>query len=83
MREKSIFALCFVATILSAIFVSCQKEEVVPEPELKPQPGVYSPRLLVNDLVDNENAVRVLRAEAAVSGGLLSIDTAPHLILVE
>ena len=39
-------------------------------------------RLLRSDLVDNENAVRVLRAEAASSGGLLSIDTAPHFILV-
>lgn len=38
-------------------------------------------RLLSNDLIDNENAVRVLRDEAAVSGGLLSIDTNPHFIL--
>lgn len=38
-------------------------------------------RLLSSDLVDNENAVRVLRAEGAASGGLLSIDTAPHFIL--
>ena len=42
-----------------------------------------TPRLIVNDLVDNENAIRVLRAEAAASGGLLSIDTAPHFILVD
>jgi len=40
-----------------------------------------TPRLLGNDLVDNENAVRVLKAEAASSGGHLSIDTAPHFIL--
>ena len=39
-------------------------------------------RLLYNDLVDNENAVRVLKAEAATSGGLLSIDTRAHYILV-
>lgn len=38
-------------------------------------------RLLSNDLVDNESAVVVLKAEAAVSGGLLSIDTTPHFIL--
>ena len=38
-------------------------------------------RLTGNDLVDNVEAVRVLRAEAASSGGLLSIDTAPHFIL--
>lgn len=38
-------------------------------------------RLLANDLVDNENAVRVLRSEAASSGGLLSVDTAPHFII--
>ena len=37
-------------------------------------------RLLVNDLVDNENAIRVLRAEAAASGGHLWIDTAPHFL---
>lgn len=38
-------------------------------------------RLLYNDLVDNENAIRVLRSEAAASGGHLYIDTAPHFIL--
>ena len=38
-------------------------------------------RLLSSELIDNENAVRVLRAEAAVSGGHLTIDTAPHFIL--
>jgi 2',3'-cyclic-nucleotide 2'-phosphodiesterase (5'-nucleotidase family) len=38
-------------------------------------------RLISRDLVDNENAVRVLRAESAASGGLLSIDPAPHFIL--
>ena len=38
-------------------------------------------RLLSNDLIDNENAVRVLRDEAAVSGGLLQIDTTPHFIV--
>ena len=38
-------------------------------------------RLLANDLVDNENAVRVLRAEAAASGGHLYVDTAAHFIL--
>ncbi|MBO4585833.1 MAG: hypothetical protein J5675_04455 [Bacteroidales bacterium] len=34
-----------------------------------------TPRLLYNDLVDNENAVLVLRAESAASGGHLYIDT--------
>ena len=38
-------------------------------------------RLLSCDLVDNVCAVGVLRAEAAASGGLLSIDTKPHFIL--
>jgi 2',3'-cyclic-nucleotide 2'-phosphodiesterase (5'-nucleotidase family) len=38
-------------------------------------------RLINNELVDNENAIRVLRAEAAASGGLLSIDKANHFIL--
>ena len=38
-------------------------------------------RLLSNDLVDNENAVRVLREEAAASGGRLYIDASPHYIL--
>lgn len=38
-------------------------------------------KLLYDSLIDNENAVRVLREEAAQSGGLLSIDTAPHFIL--
>ena len=38
-------------------------------------------RLLFNDQVDNENAVRVLKEEAAASGGLLSIDTAAHYIV--
>lgn len=37
-------------------------------------------RLLDNTLIDNENAVRVLREEAAASGGHLYIDTAPHFI---
>ena len=38
-------------------------------------------RLLYNNLVDNENAIRVLRAEAAASAGHLYIYTAPHFIL--
>ena len=38
-------------------------------------------RLLYNDLVDNENAIRVLRVESAASAGHLYIDTAPHFIL--
>ncbi|MCR5017915.1 MAG: 5'-nucleotidase C-terminal domain-containing protein [Bacteroidales bacterium] len=38
--------------------------------------------LVNSDLVDNENAIRVLRAEAAASGGLLSIDTSAHFILL-
>lgn len=37
-------------------------------------------KLISNDLVDNENAVRVLREEAAASGGHLYIDTAAHFI---
>ena len=40
-----------------------------------------TPRLLSNDLVDNESAVVVLKAEAAASGGRLSVDTTPHYIL--
>ncbi len=40
-----------------------------------------TPRLLSNDLVDNENAVRVLREEAAASGGRLYIDASAHYIL--
>ena len=40
-------------------------------------------RLLYNDLVDNENAVRVLREEAATSGGHLYIDTATHFLYVK
>lgn len=39
-----------------------------------------TPRLLSNDRVDNEWAVRVLKEEAASSGGLLYIDTATHFI---
>ena len=49
-----------------------------------PNPLIWwnnSSRLLSNDLIDNENAVRVLRDEAASSGGLLNIDTNPHFIL--
>jgi 2',3'-cyclic-nucleotide 2'-phosphodiesterase (5'-nucleotidase family) len=38
-------------------------------------------RLVDSSLQDNENAVRVLREEAAASGGRLHIDTAPHFIL--
>lgn len=37
-------------------------------------------RLISNDLIDNENAIRVLRDEAAASGGLLHIDTEPHYL---
>ena len=40
-----------------------------------------TPRLLYNNLVDNENAILVLREEAAESGGHLYIDTATHFIL--
>lgn len=40
-----------------------------------------SARLLSTDLMDNENAVRVLREEAAQTGGHLYIDTSTHLIL--
>ena len=39
-------------------------------------------RLLHNSLVDNENAIRVLRSESSASSGHLYIDTAPHFILV-
>ena len=39
-----------------------------------------SSRLLGSGLVDNENAIRVLKAEAALSGGRLRIDTSPHFI---
>ena len=39
-----------------------------------------TPRLLSNDKVDNEWAVRVLKQEAAASGGHLFIDTATHFI---
>lgn len=38
-------------------------------------------RLVINTLVDNENAVRVLRAEAAAANGHLYIDNKPHFIL--
>jgi 2',3'-cyclic-nucleotide 2'-phosphodiesterase (5'-nucleotidase family) len=37
-------------------------------------------RLLSNGLIDNENAIIVLRKEAAASGGHLYIDTRPHFI---
>lgn len=37
-------------------------------------------RLLDNSLIDNDNAVRVLRAEASASGGHLYLDTRPHFI---
>lgn len=40
-----------------------------------------SSRLISSDIVDNAGAVRVLREEAASSGGLLHIDTTPHFIL--
>ena len=42
-----------------------------------------TPRLLSNDRIDNEYAVRVLKEEAAASGGLLYIDPATHFILVD
>lgn len=37
-------------------------------------------KLLSTDSVDNECSVAVLRAEAEASGGLLHVDTKPHLI---
>ena len=40
-------------------------------------------RLIKNDLIDNENAVRVLTDEAKANNGLLSIDTRPHFILMQ
>lgn len=75
MKKLHIFTLYLVAVFFSAVIVSCQKEEIIPE-------WNKTSRLLVDNLVDNENAVRVLRAEATASDGLLSIDTAPHFILV-
>ena len=39
-----------------------------------------SEKMVGNSQVDNDGAVRVLRAEAAASGGLLWIDTAAHFI---
>ena len=38
-------------------------------------------RLINHELIDDENAIRILRAEAAASGGLLYIDTSPHFHL--
>ena len=40
-------------------------------------------RLLYNNLVDNENAVLVLREEAAASGGLLKVDDTAHFIVMD
>ena len=40
-------------------------------------------RLLSSDRIDNENAVRVLKKEAAASGGHLYIDTATHFLYVQ
>lgn len=39
-------------------------------------------RLKANDQIDNEQAIRVLKQEAAQSGGHLIIDTTSHLIFV-
>ena len=44
---------------------------------------IDSPRLLHDNLVDNENAIIVLQAEAGASGGYLAIDTDPHFILYD
>lgn len=40
-----------------------------------------TPRLKSNNLVDNESAIKVLRAEAAGAGGHLTLDTVPHFIV--
>lgn len=40
-----------------------------------------TPRLIIDNLIDSENAIRVLKAEAVASGGLITIDTTPHFIL--
>ena len=40
-------------------------------------------RLLYNNLVDNENAVLVLREEAAASRGLLKVDDTAHFIVMD
>lgn len=42
-----------------------------------------SSRLKENTQVDNENAIRVLREEAAASGGLLNIDVGHHFHLIK
>lgn len=42
-----------------------------------------TPRLVSSDQVDNQAAVRVLRAESTSSGGLLYIDTKAHYMLYE
>ena len=41
-----------------------------------------TPRLKSKDQVDNENAVRILMEEARRNNGLITIDTAPHFIVV-
>lgn len=49
----------------------------------KPNPCIEwnsTSRLLDNSQIDNVSAVRVLKEEAAKSGGLLYIDTTPHFI---
>lgn len=49
-----------------------------------PLPGWNSTsRLLRCDLIDNEGAIEVLKAEASSSGGLLYIDLKPHFICRE
>ena len=52
------------------------------KPNLLPEWNNTS-RLLHNKLIDNENAVRVLKYQASLTGGFLPIDTSPHYILVE
>jgi 2',3'-cyclic-nucleotide 2'-phosphodiesterase (5'-nucleotidase family) len=40
-------------------------------------------KLVQDSLIDNENAIKVLKKEAAENAGLLTIDTRPHFILYE
>ena len=42
-----------------------------------------TPRLKSKDQVDNENAVRILMEEAQRNNGLITVDTAPHFIVVK
>ena len=86
-----ILKLVAVGLSLMALLASCSSTKHVPQGQLLLDKGMHNPlvkwnktpRLKSKDQVDNENAVRILMEEAQRNNGLITVDTAPHFIVVK